>query len=137
MNTIPPQIQVTTNLGPSAPRSDWPLSISLAITALLILVLAIGLVTVSPQDWSPILYLFVGIAYVVSCVLLLGCCFLCTNRQIPDSSVPYPSALPSLLATPCPCSDTYSYVHSSYYNTAPRPCTMNLGGGDVQIPTHC
>ena len=76
MNTVPPQIQPTTNLGPSAPRSDWPLSISLAITALLILVLAIGLVTVSPQDWSPILYLFVGIAYVVSCVLLLGCYFL-------------------------------------------------------------
>ena len=76
MNTVPPQIQPTTNLGPSAPRPDWPLSISLTITALLILVLAIGLVTVSPQDWSPILYLFVGIAYVVSCVLLLGCYFL-------------------------------------------------------------
>ena len=76
MNTIPPQIQVTTNLGPSAPRSDWPLSISLAITALLILVLAIGLVTVSPQDWSPILHLFISIACVVSCVLLLGCYFL-------------------------------------------------------------
>ena len=39
------------------------------------------------------------------------------------------AALPSLLATPCPCSDIYSYVHSSCYNTAPKPCTMNLGGG--------
>ena len=38
------------------------------------------------------------------------------------------AALPSLLATPCPCSDIYSYVHSSCYNTAPKPCTMNLGG---------
>ena len=39
------------------------------------------------------------------------------------------AAVPSLLATPCPCSDIYSYVHSSCYNTAPKPCTMNLGGG--------
>ena len=39
------------------------------------------------------------------------------------------AALPSLLATPCPCSDIYSYVHSSCYNTAPKPCTMNLEGG--------
>ena len=39
------------------------------------------------------------------------------------------AALPSLLATPCPCSDIYAYVHSSCYNTAPKPCTMNLGGG--------
>ena len=39
------------------------------------------------------------------------------------------ATLPSLLATPCPCSDIYSYVHSSCYNTAPKPCTMNLGGG--------
>ena len=39
------------------------------------------------------------------------------------------AALPSLLATPCPCSDIYSYVHSSCYNTAPKPCTMNLRGG--------
>jgi len=39
------------------------------------------------------------------------------------------AALPSLLATPCPCSDIYSYVHSSCYNTAPKPCTMNLGCG--------
>ena len=39
------------------------------------------------------------------------------------------AALPSLLATPCPCSDIYSYVHSSCYNTPPKPCTMNLGGG--------
>jgi len=38
------------------------------------------------------------------------------------------AALPSLLATPCPCSDIYSYVHSSCYNTAPKPCTMNLRG---------
>ena len=38
------------------------------------------------------------------------------------------AALPSLLATPYPCSDIYSYVHSSCYNTAPKPCTMNLGG---------
>ena len=36
------------------------------------------------------------------------------------------AVLPSLLASPCPCSDIYSYVHSSCYNTAPRPCTMNL-----------
>ena len=56
----PPQIQAITNLGPSAPRLDWALPISLTITTLLILVLAIGLVTVSPQDWSPILHLFVG-----------------------------------------------------------------------------
>ena len=62
MNTFPPQIQATTNLGPSAPRPDWPLPVSLTITALLILVLAIGLVTVSPQDWSPSLRLFVGVA---------------------------------------------------------------------------
>ena len=39
------------------------------------------------------------------------------------------AALPSLLATPCPCSDVYSYVHSSWYNTAPKSCIMNLGGG--------
>ena len=78
MNTVPPQIQATTNLGPSAPRPDWPLPVSLMITALLILVLAIGLVTVSPQDWLPILHLFISIAYVVSCVLFLGCYFLCT-----------------------------------------------------------
>ena len=78
MNTVPPQIQAITNLGPSAPRPDWPVPISLTITALLILVLAIGLVTVSPWDWPPILHLPVGITYVVSCVLLLGCYFLCT-----------------------------------------------------------
>ena len=79
MNTIPPQIQATTNLGPSAPHPNWPLPVSLTITALLILVLARGLVTVSPQDWPPILHLSVGIAYIVSCVLLLGCYFLCTT----------------------------------------------------------
>ena len=39
------------------------------------------------------------------------------------------AAVPSLLATPCPRSDIYSYVQSSCYNTAPKPCTMNLGGG--------
>ena len=39
------------------------------------------------------------------------------------------AALPSLLATPCPCSDIYAYVHSSCYNTAPKSCTMNLEGG--------
>ena len=78
MNTVPSQIQATTNLGPSAPCPDWPLPVSLTITAFLILVLAIGLVTVSPQDWSLILRLSVGIAYVVSCVLLLGYYFLCT-----------------------------------------------------------
>ena len=38
------------------------------------------------------------------------------------------AVLPSLLASPCPCSDIYSYVHSSCYNTAPRPRTMNLMG---------
>ena len=50
MSTVPPQIQTTTNLGPSAPHPDWPLPVSLTITALLILILAVGLVTVSPQD---------------------------------------------------------------------------------------
>ena len=78
MSTVAPQIQITTNLGPSAPRPDWPLPVSLTITALLILILAIGLVTVSPQDWPPILHLSVGIAYITSCVLLLGCYFFCT-----------------------------------------------------------
>ena len=78
MNTFPPQIQATTNLGPSAPRPDWPLPVSFTITALLILVLAIGLITISPQDWSLILRLSVGIAYIVSCVLLIGYYFLCT-----------------------------------------------------------
>ena len=39
------------------------------------------------------------------------------------------AALPSLLATPCPCSDIHSYVHSSCFNRAPKPCTMNRGGG--------
>ena len=28
MNTFPPQIQATTNLGPSAPHPDWPLPVS-------------------------------------------------------------------------------------------------------------
>ena len=78
MNTVPPQIQATTNLGPSAPRPDWPLPVSLTISALLMLVLALGLVTVSPQDWPLILHLSVGIACIVSCVLLLGRYFLCT-----------------------------------------------------------
>ena len=77
MNTVPPQIQATTNLEHSAPCTDWPLPISLIITALLILILAIGLVTVSPQDWPPPLCLSVGITYFASCVLLLGCYFLC------------------------------------------------------------
>ena len=58
-------------LGAFSPRPDWLLSVSLTITALLILILAIGLVTVSPQDWPPILRLSVGIAYVASCVLVL------------------------------------------------------------------
>ena len=79
MNTVPLQIQPTTNLGPSAASPDWPLPISLTIIALLILVLSIGLVTVSPQDWPPILHLSVRIAYDGSCVLLLGCYFLCTD----------------------------------------------------------
>ena len=65
------------HLGPSTPCSDWPLPVSLTITALLILILATGLVTVSPQR-PPIFCLSVGIAYVASCVLLLGCYFLCT-----------------------------------------------------------
>ena len=78
MNTVPPQIQTTTNLGPSSPHPDWPLPVSLTIIALLILILAIGLVTVSPQDWLPSLHLSMGIAYVASCVLLLGYYFLCT-----------------------------------------------------------
>ena len=78
MNTVPPQIQTTTNLGPFAPHSDLPLPVSLTITALLIVILAIGLVTVSPQDWPPILRLSMGIACVAGCVLLLGCYFLCT-----------------------------------------------------------
>ena len=54
------------NLGPSAPHPDWPLPVSLTITALLILILVIGLVTVSPQDWPPILRLSLGIAYVAA-----------------------------------------------------------------------
>ena len=78
MNTVPPQIQTTTNLGPVSPHPDWPLPVSLTVTAPLILLLAVGLVTVSPQDWLPILHLSMGIAYVASCVLLLGCYFLCT-----------------------------------------------------------
>ena len=78
MNTVAPQIQATTNLGPSTPLPDWHLPISLTITVLLTLVLAIGLVTVSPQDWPLSLRLSVGIAYVASCVLLQGCYFLCT-----------------------------------------------------------
>ena len=57
---------------------DWPLPVSLTMITLLILILAVGLVTVSPQDWPPILCLSVGIAYVASCVLLLGCYFFCT-----------------------------------------------------------
>ena len=65
-------------LGAFSPRPDWLLSVSLTITALLILILAIGLVTVSPQDWPPILRLSMGIACVAGCVLLLGCYFLCT-----------------------------------------------------------
>ena len=77
MNTLPFQIQASTKLGAFRP-SPCLASPHLTITALLILVLAIGLVTVSPQDWPPILRLFVGIAYVVSCVLLLGCYFLRT-----------------------------------------------------------
>ena len=47
MNTVPPQIQTTTNLEPFSPRPDWPLPVSLTITALLSLILAVGLVTVS------------------------------------------------------------------------------------------
>ena len=94
MNTVVPQIQATTNLGPSTPCPDYPLPISRTITVLSILVHAVGLATVFPQDGSPLLRLFIGITYVVSCVLLLGCCFLCTNRQIPDSSVPYPCCVP-------------------------------------------
>ena len=90
MNTVAPQIQATTNLGPSTPLPDWHLPISLTITVLLTLVLAVGLVTVSPQDWSPLLRLFIGITYAVSCVLLLGCYFLCTNGQSHDSPVPSP-----------------------------------------------
>ena len=84
MNTVPPQIQTTTNLGPFSPCPDWPLPVSLIIIALLILILAIGLVTFSPQDWPPALRLSVGIACIAtvlllgSCVLLLGCYFLCT-----------------------------------------------------------
>ena len=78
MNTVPPQIQTTTNLGPVSPHPDWPLPVSLTVTAPLILLLAIGLVTVSHQDRPPILRLSVGIAYVASCVLLLGCYFFCT-----------------------------------------------------------
>ena len=127
MSTVPPQIQSTTNLGPSAPRPDWPLPVSLTITALLILILAIGLVTVSPQDWPLILRLSVGITYVASCVLLFPLYCLTNSSMTPLFLIL--AALPSLLATPCPCSDIYSYVHSSCYNTAPKPCTMNLGGG--------
>ena len=59
---------------------DWPLPVSLTIITLLILIFAIGLVTVSPQDWPPILRLSVGIAYVARCILLLGCYFLCSAQ---------------------------------------------------------
>ena len=48
--------------------------------------------------------------------------------------------LPCLLASPRPCLDIYSYVHSSCYNEARKPCTMNIEGGgrgEVQIPAHC
>ena len=74
---LPFQIQATTKLGAFSP-SPRLASPRLTITALLILVLAMGLVTVSPQDWPPVLRLFLGIAYVVSCVLLLGCYILHT-----------------------------------------------------------
>ena len=37
-------------LGAFCPHPDWPLPVSLTITAPLILILAIGLVTVSPQN---------------------------------------------------------------------------------------
>ena len=76
MNSVPPQIQATTNLGPFSLHPNWPLPVSLTMITLLILILAVGLVTVSPQDWPPILHLSVGIAYIVSCVLFLGCYFL-------------------------------------------------------------
>ena len=78
MNTVPPQIQTTTNLGSFPPCPDQPLPVSLTIIALLILTLAIGLVTVFPQDWPPILHLCMGIGYIASWVLFLGCDFLCT-----------------------------------------------------------
>ena len=74
---LPFQIQATTKLGAFRP-SPRLASPRLTITALLILVLAMGLVTVSPQDWPPPLCLSVGITYFASYVLLLGCYFLCT-----------------------------------------------------------
>ena len=66
----------------------WLASSHLTITALLILVLAIGLITILPWDWSLILLLVslyqwiplsIGITYIFSCVLLLGYYFLCTT----------------------------------------------------------
>ena len=39
------------------------------------------------------------------------------------------ATLPGLLASSCPCDEIHSYVHSSCYNTAPKPCTMNIGVG--------
>ena len=66
MNILPFQIQATTNSRPSTSCLDWPLPISLVITTLLTLALAIGLTTVSPRDWSPILHLFIGATYVTA-----------------------------------------------------------------------
>ena len=63
-------------LGGFSPRPDWLLPVSLTIIALLILVLALGLGTVSPQDWPPSLHLSVGIAY-VAVFYTPGCSFLC------------------------------------------------------------
>ena len=71
INILPFQIQATTNSRPSTSRLDRPLPVFLAITALL--AFAIGLTTVSPWDWSPILHLLVGNTY---CALLQGCYFL-------------------------------------------------------------
>ena len=128
MNTVPPQIQATSNLGPSAPHPDWPL-LSLTITALLILVLAIGLVTISPSGL--VTYPLSFRWYHLGCQLcstprVLFPLHCLTNRTMTPLFLIL-AVLPSLLASPCPCSDIYSYVHSSCYNTAPRPCTMNLG----------
>ena len=85
MSTVPPQIQTTSNLGPSAPRPDWPLPdwplpVSLTIAALLILVLAVGLVTVSPQD---LLTAEKG----GTCLFLEDCCYFVNETGIVQGRV--------------------------------------------------
>ena len=39
------------------------------------------------------------------------------------------ATLSGLLASSCPCDEIHSYVDSLCFNTAPKPCTMNIGAG--------